>query len=368
MAKLHIFGGGAPAATLLDWLAREAGIRASEIASIVDEPEALARETSGPRDIPRVAVADLEGAVAEDDIVIVVTPASDKAVATLFERGRRNVYDGNAIIRRESAADRFRRVASAFHMGPTPAIDDEAEARKYQRYSDPPLAPGRVPRHKLFVVNSMPKSGTVWVMAMLEALLGIKSQEQLCLSHVGEIEHVWKKPNVHGGVTLVRDMRGVVLSWFHHVQRADLQFGYAAPRYPTVEDFYQHYFVGLLCGTERYYCGDLERWLNFIGAHNLPLLRYEDLATDTAAGLKKISNFWRLEVGDQRIGEIARDYAFDAMQATVSGRPGFVADTLKTGHLRRGEPNAWREEVPDAVARDIDARFAGYQRRLGYTP
>jgi len=366
VARIHILGDGDDARVILNWLSREAAIAAEDIASIIDCREGSARGTSDPARIRTISADELGSAVAAEDIVIIASTDFDAIVGDLFEMGIFNVYSGNEIIRRETASARFRRVGSDLYVGPADRLDDRVEREKYLRYSADFLVPGQIPSHKLFVVNSMPKSGTVWLIAMLEELLGVSAEKQIALSHVGEIERDWLKENNHGAVALVRDLRDVVVSWFYHVRRTDLQFGYASPRYPTVEDFYRSYFVGLICDAERYYRGDFESWLNFAGANNFPIVRYEDLVADTRCELDRIANFWRLKISPERGGEVAENYTFGAMKDTVSGREGFVAEALKTGHMRRGEPGSWRDEMPERIAMDIDRRFGAYQERLGY--
>nr|WP_305907524.1 sulfotransferase domain-containing protein [Methylomarinum sp. Ch1-1]MDP4520285.1 sulfotransferase domain-containing protein [Methylomarinum sp. Ch1-1] len=204
------------------------------------------------------------------------------------------------------------------------------------------------------------------MMAMLERVLGVRANQQITLSHLRDIEVDWPKPNNHGAVVLVRDMRDVVVSWFHHLSRVDLQNGFSSPRYPNVEDFYFEHFIAQLFGSSRYYFGELEKWLDFVGANSFPVIKYEDLVSDTSASLRKVMNFWKISVPDQALFDIAQEHSFGNMQKNFFDQEGFVADMLKTGHLRSGRVGAWEEEMPTRVAEDINRRFFGYQRRLQY--
>lgn len=349
---LHIAAGGQTAG---------AGVRALVVAGERSRPSGA--ELHG---VPFKSLDEVRDSVGDEDIVIVAGPDVDAQVAQLFARGLFNVYDGPALLQRMNPARLFLEMAADCFLGPNAPDSSESSRAEFRRYASAPIRPDDIPGHWLFVVNSMPKAGSVWMVAMLEQLLDVKARERITLSHVRDIEYDWPKPNCHGAVVLVRDMRDVVVSWFHHVRRSDLQNGFVEPRYPTLDAFYSEYFLGQLFGSERYYSGDLERWLDHAGALSFPIVRYEDMLRDTAAALRKIMTFWKLDVADAVLAGVARDYAFDRMPGTVAGRRGYVAESVESGHLRAGRARGWENELPAPVAEDVDRRFAGYQRRLGY--
>jgi hypothetical protein len=161
-------------------------------------------------------------------------------------------------------------------------------------------------------------------------------------------------------------MRDVVVSWFHHLSRSDREVGFSGPRYPSMEEFYFEHFIGQIFDNPRYYGGDLERWLNFACAHGFPIVKYEDVIADAQSALRKIMNFWKIEVAGDAFREVARDYAFSNMQETLAGRSGYISDVLNAGHMRLGRPGSWKHELSDELVEDIDRRFSGYQRRLKY--
>lgn len=373
MPGIYVFGPPDAARSMLEWLSRNGfpaseeedgeGVRAIVLAGQRKRPPPPDDRVAG---IPLRSLAEIRGRLGDDDVVIVAGPDVDTQVAELFACGLFNVYDGVALRRLTSPVRRFLKMAAHCFVGPNAPETSESARSEFLRYSSAPIEPRDIPGHWLFVVNSMPKAGSVWLIAMLEQLLGVKARERITLSHVRDIETDWPKPNCHGAVVLVRDLRDVVVSWFHHVQRSDLQNGFAAPRYATLDAFYAEYFLGQLYGSDRYYSGDLERWLNRVGALSFPLVRYEDMLRDTAAALRKIMTSWKLDVTDAALRAAARDYTFDRMRATVAGRDGYVAESVESGHLRAGRAGNWESELPAAIARDVDRRFRAYQRRLGY--
>ena len=366
MQRIYIFGSGHRAQCVLTWLSRDVNISRDEISAIIDYPESLNSTETELFGVPVIAYKDIKHQLSEKDIIIVASKLLNEAVGELFKNNIYNLFDGDVIIRRESAAQRFLSVASDLYIGPSTPANCEPDCNNYIRYSAEPLKANKVPPHKLFIVNSMPKSGTFWMIAMLEGVLGVKAKQQVTLSHIRDIETDWTKQNNHGAVALVRDMRDVVVSWFHHLNRADLQSGFSSPRYPNIEEFYFDHFIGQIFGNDRYYFGEFEKWLDFVGANSFPVIKYEDLVVDTQSSLRKVMNFWKVSVSDQSLEEVARNYSFSNIQDTLSGRSGFVSDVLKAGHMRHGRVGSWEKELPAKVAKDINQRFLEYQRRLKY--
>jgi hypothetical protein len=203
--------------------------------------------------------------------------------------------------------------------------------------------------------------------AMLEAILGVEARKQLIISHVADLEVDWGRPNVHGAVTLVRDLRDVVVSWSHNAARTDRSLGFRRPRYPTVEAFYWEFFLPTLMSSERYYRGDLVGWLSRSAASYIPRIRYEDMLTDPLAALEKVLNAWMIDYDDDTARTVADSSTFREMTAASHGGDGYLARQFRGGHLRRGVAGSWREELPADVQHDISKRFADYQELLGYT-
>jgi hypothetical protein len=366
MTRLHLCASGDSVHGVLEWLVAECRIQPADLATTIAYPKPDGRVPEILAGVPAVTLHDAASRVAADDAVIVAGPDLARTVGDLLALGIRNLYNGNEMIRRRGTARRFAEAAASLYIGPTTPTGEGRPAYPAGRFASDPIDARQVPPHKLFIVNSLPKAGTVWMTAMLEALLGVRAQEQITVSHVADLEDDWNKENNHGVVTLVRDVRDVVVSWFHDVRRADRALGFAAPRYPDVTSFYHEYFLGTILGTKRFYFGDLERWLNLVTAHAIPLVKYEDMVANPEACLRKVLTFWRVEASAEAVQQVVRDHTFASMAERAHERTGFVGDMLRQGHLRRGECGGWRTELPEAVARDVSDRFASYQRRLGY--
>lgn len=217
------------------------------------------------------------------------------------------------------------------------------------------------------VVNSFPKSGSVWLAAMLHHLFDQGQAENPEIHHVGEVRHAGREGPVFAVVVLVRDLRDVVLSWHHETLRNDVRAGFSEPRYPTVEQFYFEHLIGLLQSEMRYEHGRLTDWLDFVTGRGFPLIRYEDMRHDPTAALRKVMTFWKIIVSDEDILQTVDALRFDRMVRVAAGMGGVIGETVANGHLHRGEVGRWRAELPERVATDIAERFGEFQARLGYS-
>jgi hypothetical protein len=242
----------------------------------------------------------------------------------------------------------------------------DREEADFVRYVAPPMSLADLGSRFRVTVNSVPKSGTVWMAAMLAHLLGLDVDRQVVLTHVNDIRAGRLDPDLQGTVVVVRDLRDVVVSWHHELVRSDARCGFPGPRYPTAEAFYFEHFIGLVRSSPRYAHGRLEEWLDYVTGRGYPLVRYEDMMADPSAALGKVLRFWKIDVPAEAIVETAAAHAFARMPATVARTPGFVRRMVQAGHLRRGVVGSWRDELPAAVQDDIASRFGEYQSRGGY--
>lgn len=311
-------------------------------------------------------VAAVIAAARREDVIVIAGSERDAWLGELLAHDLHNLYDGERMIAEDEPAARLAAMSRRGFLGPVRPDHLDPGTIEARRFRPRPLRAGAVPRHLLFVVNSMPKSGTLWMAAMLEAVLGVETGKQLVISHVADLEVDWERPNVQAAVTLVRDLRDVVVSWCHHAARTDLSLGHRRARYPTVESFYWEFFLPTLMSSERYYGGDLVRWLHRSAASYVPRLRYEDMLSDPQGALEKVLNAWMVDYDAAAVAAVVRASGFAALAVADHRGDGYLARQFRGGHLRRGVAGAWRDELPAEVQADIAARFADYQHLLGY--
>ena len=236
----------------------------------------------------------------------------------------------------------------------------------YQSYARPSTRPQDIQPNARLIVNSFPKSGSIWMMAMIGNALGLSTDKHVHLAHGAEMELALCTNNILGSVALVRDPRDVVVSWFHEAVQCDVSHGFSEPRYRNVSEFYYQYFVGRIFGNPQYYYGNLDRWLDYLSARAIPTVKYEDLLENADEELQRIMNFWKIDIDQTNIATAVSRMSFATIKENVGDGSSYIAERLGNGHARQGQSGGWRDALPAEVARDIETRLAGYMHRLGY--
>jgi len=169
-----------------------------------------------------------------------------------------------------------------------------------------------------------------------------------------------------GAILIVRDPRAVAPSLAHHFGvSVDTAIGFMGERNFT------------LCGGTRLRHPQLRQRLGDWSAHaaswleqtDLPLLllRYEDMCADTAGVLRRALDFSRVAAAPEEIRR-AIDKAHFSELRRQEAEQGF-REAEKNGErafFRRGEANAWREELTPEQAARIETAHGDMMRRLGY--
>tara|TARA_B100000678_G_scaffold279944_2_gene276146 strand:- start:762 stop:1937 length:1176 start_codon:yes stop_codon:yes gene_type:complete len=319
-----------------------------------------------PNDTKRLSVDELGQILPSDAVFLVGGPRASKRIDHLALAGYPHVYNLNEMARDTSAKRRLLvALAPSFSGSRVPAmLDPIAQTEPHHTLSDPLHLP--LPSQLVFLVNSLPKSGSVWLCGMLEHAMDISGSDRVRISHCADLVFDQNQPNLGGAVSLVRDMRDVVVSWFHDVAKSDLRTGFERARYPDIASFYFECFVGLIGKSDRYFGGDLIGWIDRNCANYCPLIKYEDMVADPQRALTKVLNAWRIHVPEAQVAAAAR--AFEPFSLRKSGGPrdGYVGKMYQHGHLRNPGSGNWQKELPAKVLSDIERRYSDYQQRLGY--
>ena len=365
MTNVAIYADADALQPIATWFERTCGLPLSLVRYVIcDAEDKKAIAWASSKGLAHITPQMISRRLHPSDAVVVTGPCMGDRVDSLLALGLVNIFDGERIVRSTTPASSLHEHGARFFLGRHPPTQHDPGAREASRFRLEPLEAGAIPRHKLFIVNSLPKSGTVWMIGMLERILRITAEEQIVLSHVADLEGDWDKWNNQGAVTLVRDIRDVVVSWFHDMEKADRRAGYKRPRYPTIEDFYYRYFIGAIFGSPRYYHGRLEHWLNISAANFIPLISYERMHADAAGVLEDVLNAWQVSCEPGVVEEVVRSFAFRSIGD--GAKTEFIDRFMRAGHMRAGAPGGWRTELPSEIVADVDVRFAGFQSRLGY--
>lgn len=177
--------------------------------------------------------------------------------------------------------------------------------------------------------------------------------------------HEYFDPRYPRVIYVVRDVRSVLLSYFHHKVRT----GEVAPDLPLVS-FVRTFRDGHLdpFGSWR---ENVESWLQVRGddTGRFLLLRYEDLKADGPASLRRVADFLDLKRDDGQIERACSLSSFDRMRSLEdrAGDRWIVNRKFRGGHfLRSGSTDEWRERLTPEAAVALEEAFGELRRRLGY--
>lgn len=231
------------------------------------------------------------------------------------------------------------------------------------------------------LLNTMPKSGSVYIQKSLTKILGCRSvefgnryalidqigirdakallgggcvvQNHLApsLENLQVLQHFGLKMILH-----LRDPRQALLSWVHHLDwvsagnDASEHLLYCAPRPPAA--YFASPFAGKIDWQIEHYLPQLidwvTRWVAIADSGVIPILitHQDQLRTDERGLFDSILAFHRLEF----------DYALPNLPRTL-------ADT----HFRRADPTEWRRTLtPEQAARATALIPSSLRRRFGW--
>lgn len=170
-----------------------------------------------------------------------------------------------------------------------------------------------------------------------------------------------------GVVYLIRDPRDVATSFAHHSNApvAKIVQRMADPAYAFVDrdDRLQLQLRQRLLT----WSGHATSWVDDSGLPTL-VVRYEDTRRDPVASFTRVVDFCGLDPDPERIERAVRHSSFDIL-ASQERQHGFNEKSpVAASFFRRGEAQAWREELDPALARTIERDHAHVMERFGYLP
>ncbi|HET6521150.1 MAG TPA: sulfotransferase domain-containing protein [Geminicoccaceae bacterium] len=248
----------------------------------------------------------------------------------------------------------------------------------------PPGRELRVFGDDAFIV-SYPKSGNTWVRFMVGRLLGRSDSvgfaniEALVPDIYQHTErrllamprprflksHEYFDQRYRRSVYVVRDPRDVLVSYFHY----HLKMG-RIPRDFPLDGYARQFLEGRLdpFGTWREHVGG---WLGArLGQPDFLLVRYEDLSADPGAELRRIAGLLDLPADDAALEAAVAGASADAMRESErreAGRWKPLRNSRGDGtFVRRAAVGGWREELPPALAAEVQTAWGDLMTELGY--
>ena len=223
-----------------------------------------------------------------------------------------------------------------------------------------------------FAVIGLPKSGNNWLAFLLQDALSLayKSPREaksfrnraLFKTHEKLGPDLLFRPRLHFGVYLMRDLRDIVCSFYHHTKTERYVLVNPVSRFESLEDFYFEHFLTRLVPT----FGWIEHAQSYI-ARGVPLIKYERLFDAPEQELQRLFHRWGVEVAQERLTQAISNNEIGSLRkggkTVASGDESF---RVQSDHFRRGGYGHYAQELPPVVLRDIESRFANYLSRWGY--
>jgi hypothetical protein len=215
------------------------------------------------------------------------------------------------------------------------------------------------------IVFGLPKSGNVWLVSMLcdyldqppiDPIVDTKgSGIGMChLPFSGEIER--RNDFIHG-VYLIRDLRDVIISYFHHTKRDDFQKNFPNFHYYTLEHFYFQWFLPRIAPFHAIPTHAIE-----FAEKGIPVIRYEDLYADATGELSRLLRRLGLPCELARVRQIVESHSIQNMK-----KKGVSLDVaVPPEHFRQGGWGGFKTEMPRVVVQDVNNRFTDVLQRWGY--
>ncbi len=171
----------------------------------------------------------------------------------------------------------------------------------------------------------------------------------------------WQPPDARA-VYIVRDPRAVAVSWAHHI-------GHSHTDAVTIMETHKPGLAAHSGEEHHFHPGDwsvhVTSWMD---QRDIPTLviRYEDLTYEPQTTVRQLARWLDLPDDEQSV-QAAVDACSFANLASAEIVNGFAeASAPDRVFFRRGEAEAWREELAEDLIERIETQHGEVMRRLGY--
>jgi hypothetical protein len=221
-----------------------------------------------------------------------------------------------------------------------------------------------IPNGKL-VVFGLPKSGNVWLVSMLCDYFAMESIDPVVdvakpgigMCHLPFGEEITSRLDFIHGVYLLRDLRDVVVSYFHNCQTEWFKRSMPNFHYEDMESFYFEWFVPRVVPFH-----GVADHANTFARAGLPVVRYEKLCDQPIEEFSRLLKRLGVPLDDRRIVEVVNKNSFDQLKKNGRQLNVFVPST----HFRRGGSGAYKDELPTSVLRHLTETYRSALFDWGY--
>ncbi|KAM5165228.1 sulfotransferase 6B1-like [Mantella aurantiaca] len=226
------------------------------------------------------------------------------------------------------------------------------------------------------LIASSPKCGTTWVIQILTEMVSILKNQETVLDqatlefgNVQLIERFTKRPSPRVISTHLR-VHNIPKSFFEKKTKilmvirnpkdaatSYFRFHKSLPALPTYESwdlFFKDYMDGNVCYGS--YFEYIAEWNKHIDNEKMMIVTFEDMKTEYLAQLKKISEFFNLNLTEEQLCEVERRTSFTSMKEKSENTHGKLGDT----YFRKGQVGDWKNLFTEEQSNEMDAKFQQY--------
>ena len=215
------------------------------------------------------------------------------------------------------------------------------------------------------VVFGLPKSGNVWLVALLSDYTGLKAIDPITdvdapgvgMCHLPYAEQIARRGDFIHGAYLVRDLRDIIVSYFWHTQRESWQSTLLSFQYPSIEQFYYEWFLPRVVPFH----GVLTHAEEFTN-RGVPPILYERLYDDPIGEFGRLIKRLGLPFDQGRVAAVVEQNRIERLRNSGKQLDVYVP----TDHFRKGGYGKYREELPPKIIRHVNEVFGALLTRWGY--
>jgi len=217
------------------------------------------------------------------------------------------------------------------------------------------------------IIFGIPKCGNTWLQSLLSSYfsvepvltLGEVDKSGVLSIHDPYEEYMLGRPDFAQGVCLVRDIRDVIVSYYHYGKTGQFRGAMSRFYYEDLDSFYYEWFLSRCVPSHR-----IHTFADEYAERGVPVVRYERLCCDTEGELARIIRRWGGEVDSERLRSIVEKHSLGELKKRgLTLREGHH---IQTSHFRKGGWGGFVEEMPLHILNDVNQRFHDYLARWGY--
>ncbi|XP_078507320.1 sulfotransferase 6B1-like [Lissotriton helveticus] len=160
--------------------------------------------------------------------------------------------------------------------------------------------------------------------------------------------HIPRSMEVNKVKTLVvfRNPKDTAVSLFHFCNTMSV-----LPSYSSWDECFKHFMTGkVMWGS---WFDNAISWKEHIDDDNVMVLMFEDMKADLAAAVKKINNFFEINLTEEQMQLITQRGHFKSMKEKSPESHGILGSHV----FRKGDVGDWKNYFSEAQSREMDAKF-----------